>query len=571
MVSTQKTIVVDMEANQVFIAEDIRNDPQKNRRRDELSRRHACNRCRAHKLRCDRQSEAANNTLACKRCMRLRVECITSPGSKMGRPRTISNRYVPDIPTPSHQVATPRSDSPFDPDHELTFPNSTFDFIHKDILDGNDSTAMPLWLADSNFNLHSEPGPLIVDTLEENLMVTPDEPHIPEPTPAVSLTEKFLHTLSRLNEDLLKQVYAISSEGTPSGANINASTNRDRIRTADPSNNHFSKIVSNSQRFLDVMQPFMGPPQRGLTTSTTPQHPTSCDIRQDSLLQIDPLKSSIHPPLELDMPFTQSNSQHKRQGGRNQNRTFTSPTDLSLPSATHYLHRRSSEDEEDDTNTDDDEDTILHPDVPTAMTIMSCFCSLNRIYRIMFTRIESALMTKYFPSSRTTPPHSASSSSSSISTGFGNILQRPNTHSTASQSTGTTNSPITPDLYLQNLPTLNVDGFGIVQSHQLQVQVLLQVSTDLLDRIYSVVDTVLVADSSQSGSSSRTCSSRKKGGLFSAKTFHSIMAREAVTEETGEGGLEGGGYGCGKTRKGETASLKEKVRNVKRLLGLGVG
>ncbi len=564
-----------METSQVFAAEHIRNDPQKNRRRDEQSRRHACNRCRAHKLRCDRQSEAANNTLACKRCMRLRVECITSPGSKMGRPRTTSNRYVPDIPTPSHQAATPRSDSPFDQDHELTFPNSTFDFIHKDILDGNDSTAMPPWLADSSFNLHSQPGSLIMDVLEQNLMDTPDEPDIPEPAPAVSLTEKYLHTLSRLNEDLLKQVYAISSEGTPSGANINASTDREGIKTAAPSNNHFSKIVSNSQRFLDVMQPFMRPPQRGPTTSATPQHPTSCDIRQDSLLQINPLNPSIHHPLELDMPFTHSHSQHTRQGGRNPNRTFTPPTDLSFPSTTqslHYPHRRSPEDndDDDDTNTDDDEDTILHPDVPTAMTIMSCFCSLNRIYRIMFTRIESALMTKYFPPSRTTPPHSASSSSSSISTGFGNILQRPNNmYSSSIQSANTSNSPTNPDLYLQNLPTLNVDGFGIVQSHHLQTQVLLQVSTDLLDRIYSVVETVLVADSSEGRSSSNKYS-RKKGGLFSAKTFHSIMAREAVTEETGEGGLEGG-YSCGNMRKGEIGSLKEKVRNVKRLLDLGVG
>ncbi|KAL8911286.1 MAG: hypothetical protein Q9171_003533 [Xanthocarpia ochracea] len=187
----------------------------------------------------------------------------------------------------------------------------------------------------------------------------------------------------------------------------------------------------------------------------------------------------------------------------------------------------------------------------------------------MFTRIESALMTKYFPSSHTTPPHSASSFSSSISTGFGNILQQPNTHSTTIQSISTSNNP---DLYLLNLPTLNVDGFGIVQSHHSQIQVLLQVSTDLLDRIYSVIDTVLVADSSSEGSSdSGRRYSRKKGGLYSAKTFHSIMARETVTEETGEGELEGGGYGCGKTRKKETASLKEKVRNVKRLLDLGVG
>ncbi|KAL8919440.1 MAG: hypothetical protein Q9172_004982 [Xanthocarpia lactea] len=217
------------------------------------------------------------------------------------------------------------------------------------------------------------------------------------------------------------------------------------------------------------MQPFMRPPRRGPTAPTTHQHLTSSDIRQDSLLQINPLNPSVHHPLELDMPFAHSNPQHTRQGGRNQNRISTPPTDFSFPSTTQslqYLRRRSSED--DDTNTDDDENTILHPDVPTAMTIMACFCSLNRIYRIMFTRIKSALMTKYFPSSRITPPHSASSSSSSSSKGFGNILQQPNTHSTTTKSTNTSkSSPANPSLYLLNLPTLNVDGFGIVQSHHL--------------------------------------------------------------------------------------------------------
>ncbi|KAL8857194.1 MAG: hypothetical protein Q9178_006249 [Gyalolechia marmorata] len=165
-------------------------------------------------------------------CMRLRVECLPSPGSEMSRTRTTSNRSVPDISTPSHQAATPRSDSPLDLDHDLTFPNSTFDFIQKDILDGNDSTAMAPWVADSNFNLHSQPGSLIIDALEPNLMDTPDEPDIPEPTPTVSLTEQYLHTLSRLNEDALKHVYAISSEGTPSGASITASKDREGIKTA---------------------------------------------------------------------------------------------------------------------------------------------------------------------------------------------------------------------------------------------------------------------------------------------------------------------------------------------------
>ncbi|KAL8678459.1 MAG: hypothetical protein Q9186_005197 [Xanthomendoza sp. 1 TL-2023] len=494
----------------------------------------------------------------------------------MGRPRNTSNRSAPDIPTLSHQAATPPpSNSPVDANHEPTFPDPMFGLIDKDIMDGNDSTAMPPWPIGGNFDLPSQTGSLMTDALDQDVIGVLDEPSFSDVTPAMSLTDKYLHTLSNLNEDLLKQVYAISSEGSLSAAAISAASkgHKDTTSGAPSNTNHFGKILSNSQRFLDVMQPFLQPPQRRSTAPTMPQHPLSFGTRHDARLQINPLNANIRQSVELETAFTHSKFQHpKQQPGGKQIRTCSPTTDFSFSSATpklHYFHHLSSEDDLDDTNTtdEDDEEMILRPDFPTAMTLMSCFCSLNRIYRIMFTHIETALMKKYFSSSVTASSDDfrSRSASSSATMGFGNILQQSSTHSTSTRNTSTKDSPTDPNVYLLNLPTVNLDGFGIEQNHHLQIQVLLQVSTDLLDRIYSVVDQVLVADSGRGSSSRRRHHGRKKGGLFSIKMFQSIMAREAVNEDVGAG-LEGGNGGEGKGATKETVSLKEKVRNIKRLL-----
>ncbi|KAL8718405.1 MAG: hypothetical protein Q9181_008206 [Wetmoreana brouardii] len=134
---------------------------------------------------------------------------------------------------------------------------------------------------------------------------------------------------------------------------------------------------------------------------------------------------------------------------------------------------------------------------------MACFCSLHRIYRLMFTRIETLLLTN-----------------SSVSSDNQQQLLR------------------------TVLPSVKLGDFGIEQNHHLQIKVLLQVSTDLLDRIDGIVDMVLVG--------------RGGDGLFLKELLRRIMQQEVIEDDNA---VDGGG---------DMLSLKTKVRNVRCLLDLGV-
>ncbi|PYH89218.1 hypothetical protein BO71DRAFT_113313 [Aspergillus ellipticus CBS 707.79] len=53
-------------------------------------RRHACNRCRTHKPRCER---SRGNLDVCDRCVRSRLTCVSSPTLPMGRLRSIHTKH----------------------------------------------------------------------------------------------------------------------------------------------------------------------------------------------------------------------------------------------------------------------------------------------------------------------------------------------------------------------------------------------------------------------------------------------------------------------------------------------
>ncbi|KAI9751185.1 MAG: hypothetical protein M4579_006164 [Chaenotheca gracillima] len=53
---------------------------------DEQSRRFSCDRCRGHKLRCERTPSTANGGGPCKRCLRAQAKCVISPLSRTQKP-----------------------------------------------------------------------------------------------------------------------------------------------------------------------------------------------------------------------------------------------------------------------------------------------------------------------------------------------------------------------------------------------------------------------------------------------------------------------------------------------------
>ncbi|CAI7675422.1 unnamed protein product [Penicillium manginii] len=56
------------------------------------NRRSACDRCRRHKLRCER-----GHAVQCRRCEKINAECLTSPALRSGRPQQLSGADDPDI------------------------------------------------------------------------------------------------------------------------------------------------------------------------------------------------------------------------------------------------------------------------------------------------------------------------------------------------------------------------------------------------------------------------------------------------------------------------------------------
>ena len=98
------------------------------------------------------------------------------------------------------------------------------------------------------------------------------------------------------------------------------------------------------------------------------------------------------------------------------------------------------------------------PDLPTALSLMSCFSALARIYRAMFLRIGATL--------------SLAQSASSIE--LGAVLQ-----------------------------SIDLDGFGFDQHPDLRVRLLLQVSTDMLRKVERTMERVMVREDH-----SRDCGTR---------------------------------------------------------------
>ena len=390
----------------------------------------------------------------------------------MGRPRITSGASTSAAPKPSHRAVTTCSNTPTLVDDAQSHSNLNFDLLDKGIGGRDGNASLSAWLADNSPDFSLQTDSMFTEPFAQENSSHSNLTDTLEAVPLRSLREKYLHTLSALNEDLLKQVYAMNSEESPNMATtLSGSTDQQQESVdSDSQNNLVGKILSNSQRFLDIMQPFLVSSQT--QPATAPLFaPNPFTFGSHGLsLQASPLTTDART-LDFEEAFTSADPLRART---------LSMADFSISTPT----RQSSGD-------------VLRPDFPTAMTFMSCFCSLNRIYRIMFSRIESALM---------------------------------NSNSSGAQLRAI-------------LPSVNLDGFGIEQHHELQINVLLQVSTDMLDRMESTIELLLVG--------------REGRGLFPASLFQLLMQQEALGDDPHDGGSA-------------AMTLKAKIRNMKRLLEVGV-
>ena len=121
---------------------------------DEQARRHACDRCRAYKVRCERQSPTAGGTHTCKRCMKARVECCTSPSLRMGRPRISTGTSTPNGDTltlDSHdslpQTMSFYSNTPATGDEAQSVLDFDFELLGNNIIGGDGGQSLQTLMA----------------------------------------------------------------------------------------------------------------------------------------------------------------------------------------------------------------------------------------------------------------------------------------------------------------------------------------------------------------------------------------------------------------------------------------
>ena len=373
---------------------------------EDRTRRHACERCRSYKLRCERQSAMIDTDADCRRCLKARVRCITYPRLRMGRPRVISN--VSSFTASDQQLTNCGTPTLTNDTHST--PETSFDIMEKDFNEQHQDYLTSGWLLEdtSQFSEHDqELGMPINDSSPARSQMHKDGDG-PSPFATVQQREEYLGNLSRLSEVLLKRLYTINDEDAWKCSPLRRST----ATTASvppqcsqkPPMISIGQVLRHSQEFLDLLQPFF---------------PASSSLAEYA---ID----------ELSYPTLNGKSTSSLR-----NRSSCQSTETSGVFDSISTNNSSLSGLVEATQTPTDAQNQPRLNVPTAMTLMSCFGCLTRVYGLIFTRLETALM------------HSPSQG-----VGLDSVI-----------------------------PSIDLDGFGLERHFELQIKVLFEVATDMLDRV----------------------------------------------------------------------------------------
>ena len=407
---------------------------------DKLSRRHACNRCRSYKVRCERQ--LIHNRMSvqeCRACIKARVPCTTSLSAKMGRPR----RNLSDSTTTTSSQTNTASDPPSFTSDTMSLSPFSYDIQDKDLaaqLDYDESDILSSWPADDRTLVWLDT-PAMLDSTSSSDLPTSMSDDTTRDTETTRYRDDYLHNLSELNKDLLGQFHYLSQSDDSRGQRaesphrtaaspfVNPQPNRMDLESPTIS---IGSILQNSERLLKILRPLLSPS----STSSAPF----------DFSPTDHLHSNDHQPSKFLPPFTLSPEAFFPTQSTSSTLNRSHSTASSLPSLTASTQAPSPHTSE----------PIPRLDFPTAMAFMSAYTTLSRIYRLLLNRIESTLRRSYISSALNDPP------------GYGD---RPSTLA---------------------LPRINLDNFGIEQDSRLQVKVLLQVCTHMWKQVESGVRGLLV-------------------------------------------------------------------------------
>ncbi|KAI4124668.1 MAG: hypothetical protein LQ347_005649, partial [Umbilicaria vellea] len=473
---------------------------------DSVQLRYACDRCRGHKLRCERK-DFRPGTDKCERCTKARVNCVTSPPLRMGRPRhktpssTSLGAAFSDTVDLDLLLNTSSSHSPlhpaFQPQHIAVCSSSSTSLSP---LVTPPPTSDPSYSSDGKDKLQSANALFDYDWGSEHMFVDPslfrdfrDDYHGTETQTSnpAALKNEYLEKLANLSSALFKQLNLINSNQAaqssyfPSPSLSSATSNLENVPhsevTPNGSRYPIGPILESSQKFLGILKYFLlsssiRPPSSQKSRSET----TDSDReREDETSNTKATSGSANP--------------HQPSSNPPSLRPGPAPTVLSHSTLPDFPGLRDP--------SMSAKPGPHHLDLPTILSILTCYVSLIRVYRSILTQIYNVLQTSNPPSPLGLPPI---------------------------------------------LPGLSLDGFNLEHHYSLQINILTQVSMDLLQRIEKAVAALAGGETvgDAAGAFGLT------GGYTSL--LEMVVRQEALKEGQGE--------------QGSMESLRLLVKKIKRSL-----
>ncbi|KAI9035224.1 Zn(II)2Cys6 transcription factor domain-containing protein [Aspergillus affinis] len=220
-------------------------------------RRHACDRCRSQKLRCDRTTHT-DPSVACDRCARNNLTCVIGAPMPMGRPRSLNHkpRYRRTSSKKSDEMRSndTRADSSDPPSCPPDLAMAGMDAMNE-LPDLNfDQATMAYDFGFPNLN--------VFDTSDFADLAAGSQSNAVGLTdfPAVSPKEQNIERMWKLHSTLLEHVYHIESQAAfTNGSSPDTHPLSSRLSdiTNTQSDHPMHQMMRCSQTFLEIIQSFV--------------------------------------------------------------------------------------------------------------------------------------------------------------------------------------------------------------------------------------------------------------------------------------------------------------------------
>lgn len=496
---------------------------------EEQSRQLACDRCRGQKLRCERNNAAGRNDGPCRRCAKARARCTSRPPRRLGRPRQQSHPPSSASSKPNalpldsglQTIQTPKcfqdglgSQEILRTEHVgfetfLTSNNvwgSSFDWP-VDGSDGPPTSQECDALGDGQYE--SQLGDIMVAAYTSTSPISGlgseknSNKTSPNPSPSSSPQEEHMSKVLTLTKEIYYILVEIKVNGiawgsSTSDVDYHGPANPKRVSSQgtqfqkDPTSRNDQYHIG---RMLNRSQEFLQIIKYVIGTSAD-KSSLSSDASSES-----PCSDLYESGWADSSNASQVNSTTPTYGARkSQKHSFDTASSTSYASSVSELAARP----------DASPISVNLPkaDFPTVLAIFTCYVALLRLYRVVFAHIHSLLLDISLP-----------------------LNERP---------------PL--------LPGLQVAGFRLDNNYNLQINILQQISGNMLTQMEKATR-ILDGGWMEAPGSARESS----GGRVRDKTFQNFSLLKTILQQ--ESSRDPSGHG-----NGTLLPLKETMESIKRIL-----